>query len=288
MAVMTNIEFVERAKKIANEYKTLYVMGCFGAPMNAKNKVRYTTGNANAYNKQPNRTKLIKEATTDTFGFDCVCLIKGILWDWCGDKNKTYGGATYCSNGVPDIGADTMIKVCSDISSNFNDIVVGEVVWLQGHIGIYIGDGLAVECTPAWQNKVQITAVSNIGKKVGYNARKWTKHGKLPYIDYKNTTQWTEGTYQLLKEKYVRKTPKVNNNRFKVKELKAKGEGWTNDELKMLVSQKPNDYAKFKKGVVLQITKISKEGKNTWGKYGNYGNDWVCLCDSTGPQSKKI
>jgi len=286
MAVMTNIEFVERAKKIANEYKTLYVMGCFGAPMNAKNKVRYC--NNNAYNMQPNRTKLIKEATTDTFGFDCVCLIKGILWGWCGDKNKTYGGATYCSNGVADVGADKMITMCTDISSNFNDIVAGEVVWLQGHIGIYIGDGLVVECTPIWKDGVQITAVSNIGKKVGYNHRKWTKHGKLPYIEYKNTTQWTEGTYQLLKEKYVRKTPKVNNNRFKVKELKAKGEGWTNDELKMLVSQKPNDYAKFKKGVVLQITKISKEGKNTWGKYGNYGSDWVCLCDSTGPQSKKL
>lgn len=286
MAVMTNIEFVEKAKKIANEYKTLYVMGCFGAPMNARNKTRYC--NNNAYNRQPARTKMIKNATADTFGFDCVCLIKALLWGWCGDKNKTYGGATYCSNGVPDIGADTMIKVCSDVSSNFNDIVAGEVVWLQGHIGIYIGDGLAVECTPAWQNRVQITAVSNIGKKVGYNHRKWTKHGKLPYIDYKNTTQWTEGTYQLLKEKYVRKTPIVNNNRFKVKELTTPSEDWNSKELKMLVSQKPNDYAKFKKGVVLQITKISKEGKNTWGKYGSYGSDWVCLCDSTGPQSKKL
>ena len=61
---------------------------------------------------------------------------------------------------------------------------VGEAVWCSGHIGVYIGDGLAVECTPSWENKVQITAVANIGAKSGYNARKWTKHGKLPYITY--------------------------------------------------------------------------------------------------------
>ena len=29
-----------------------------------------------------------------------------------------------------------------------------------------------------------MTAVSNIGTKAGYNARKWTKWGKIPYINY--------------------------------------------------------------------------------------------------------
>jgi len=33
---------------------------------------------------------------------------------------------------------------------------------------------------------VQITAVKNMGTKSGYNARTWTKHGKLPYIEYDN------------------------------------------------------------------------------------------------------
>ena len=57
-------------------------------------------------------------------------------------------------------------------------------MWLSGHIGIYIGDGLVVECSPKWENGVQITALANLGTKAGYNARKWTKWGKLPYIDY--------------------------------------------------------------------------------------------------------
>ena len=31
---------------------------------------------------------------------------------------------------------------------------------------------------------MQITAVGNIGTKAGYNTRKWTKHGRLPYVQY--------------------------------------------------------------------------------------------------------
>ena len=86
-------DFISKLKNVANNYKTLYVMGCFGAPLTTKNKKRYTKNNV--FNKQESRTKMIQNATPDTFGFDCVCLIKGILWGWCGDITKTYGGATY-------------------------------------------------------------------------------------------------------------------------------------------------------------------------------------------------
>ena len=40
------------------------VMGCFGAPMNAANKKRYTSNYA--YNKKAERTALINAATADT------------------------------------------------------------------------------------------------------------------------------------------------------------------------------------------------------------------------------
>lgn len=186
MGKMKASEFVAKMKDIAQNYKTLYVMGCFGAPMTAANKKRYTSNHT--YNKQAARTAMINAASADTFGFDCVCLLKGVLWGWSGDAGKTYGGATYKANSVPDIGADQMIKVCNDISTDFSEIAVGEAVWCEGHIGAYIGNGLAVECTPRWENDVQITAVANIGNKSGYNARTWTKHGKLPYIDYSGAT----------------------------------------------------------------------------------------------------
>lgn len=189
MAVMTASEFVEKAKGCANNYKTLYVMGCFGAPMNEKNKQRYT--NNHSYNKQSERKAMINAATADTFGFDCICFIKSLLWGWNGNKNAVYGGAAYKSNGVPDINADSMIKKCTAVTTDFSKIQAGEYLWLEGHCGVYIGNGLAVECTPNWKNCVQITAVSNIGHKAGYYSRRWTKHGKLPYIDY---TTHTTGT----------------------------------------------------------------------------------------------
>lgn len=183
--IMKASDFVKKLEDIAKNYNTLYVMGCFGAPMTKANKERYCSNHT--YNKQAARTKMIQAASADTFGFDCVNLIKGVLWGWNGDKKKTYGGAKYNTNGVPDTNADGMIKLCKNVTTDFSKIEVGEAVWCSGHIGVYIGDGLAVECTPSWKNKVQITAVNNIGTKSGYSARKWTTHGKLPWIEYSKT-----------------------------------------------------------------------------------------------------
>lgn len=188
--VMTAEAFAKKAKDIANNYKTLYVLGCFGAPMTESAKKRYTSNNT--YNKS--RANIINAVSSDTFGFDCVCLLKGIFWGWNGDKNKVYGGAYYPSKNhpseVPDVGANTMFdKYCTDRSSDFKNIEVGEFVWMEGHIGVYIGNGLAVECTPIWKNKVQMTAVGNIGKKSGYNTRTWKKHGKSVFLDYNKKTE---------------------------------------------------------------------------------------------------
>lgn len=196
MAIKTAAELAAACKGVEKNYKTLYIMGCFGAPMSRSNKDRYTRNHS--YNRQTTRTVMIKSATPSTFGFDCVGLVKGLLWGWDGDKSETYGGAKYEANGVPDINADSMIKVCKNVSTNFSGIEVGEVVWTEGHIGVYVGNGLAVECTPNWKNGVQITAVHNIGRKSGYNGRTWKKHGKLPYVTY--TAAHKKTTAQIARE----------------------------------------------------------------------------------------
>ena len=139
MAIKTATELVAMLKKVATEYKTLYVMGCFGAPMTASNKERYCQNHS--YNRQTVRQVMIKSATSDTFGFDCVCLIKGILWGWNGNKNHVYGGAAYTSNGVPDIGTEQIIAQCTDVSTDFSKLQIGELLWMQGHVGVYIGGG---------------------------------------------------------------------------------------------------------------------------------------------------
>lgn len=176
--IKTGKELAAACVDVAKNYKTLYVMGCFGWPMNDYNKQRAK----NEYDYNRRKAAKIDAASADTFGFDCVNLIKALLWGWNGDVNAPYGGAVYQSNGVPDINDDMMIRECKDLSTDFSKIQPGEAVWMQGHIGIYVGDGLAVECTPIWADGVQITACNC--SKSGYNRRDWTKHGKLPWITY--------------------------------------------------------------------------------------------------------
>lgn len=179
---MKNTEFVKQAKKIATEYKTVYMWGTFGHVV----KDSLIASKAKQYPKRYSEARqatLKKLVGKGYWGFDCVGLIKGILWGWSGNDAKTYGGAKYKANGVPDSSANTIFKKCTEQSTDFSEIEVGEAVWMDGHIGIYIGDGLAVEATNKWDDGVQITACNC--SKTGYNRRDWTKHGKLPYVEYK-------------------------------------------------------------------------------------------------------
>lgn len=102
---------------------------------------------------------------------DCSGLIKGILWGYPGNGHVG-------NQGVPDINANTMINYCTNVSSDFSKIEKGELVWLKGHIGIYIGNHQVCECSPSFENGIQITRLSQ---------RKWKKHGKFKYIDYSNS-----------------------------------------------------------------------------------------------------
>lgn len=190
--IMTASDFKEKLTLALNS-KTLYVMGCFGAPMMARNKTRYTSNYA--YNATKARKAKIESATEDTFGFDCVCLVKGILWGWDADQSLVYGGAKYKSNDVPDVGTDSIIKLCKDVSTDFSHLQNGELLWKKGHVGVVYdaSQGIAIECTPAWKDGVQLSTI--IGAKWGadaclYHDREWTSHGKLPWIDYEEASPW--------------------------------------------------------------------------------------------------
>lgn len=178
---MTGKELAAKARTAA-ACKTLYVNGCFGAPMTAANKKRYA--NNTAYNRQPARQAKIYAAAPDCYGFDCCGLVKGLLWGWTGDPSKIYGGAVYRSNDVPDLSEAGLWDACSARGDLFDEIRPGAFLYMPGHCGIYLGDGLAAEATPKWSDGVQITAVANIGPRLGYNARTWTGWGLLPWIDY--------------------------------------------------------------------------------------------------------
>jgi hypothetical protein len=183
MKTLTNNEFIEKLKDIVNKYKTVYMWGVFGSPVTeaiiTEKSKQYSSWYTAA--KQAAFRALIGKGY---FAFDCVNLIKGILWGWNGDSSKYSGGAVYNSNGVPDVSANGMLTKLIDVSIDFSKIIPGEAVWMDGHIGVYIGEGKVIECTPAWKNGVQLSACHNIGKINGLNGRIWTKHGKLPYITY--------------------------------------------------------------------------------------------------------
>ena len=130
---MTNKEFSEQIVKVAKNYKTLYVMGCYGGPMTDENKDIYTKNHK--YNTTAVRKEVILKNSSDTFGFDCSNLIKGLLWGQSGDINDPFGGDIYSSNNVVDKNADGIISICNSVSDDFSNIEIGEAVWLQGHIG---------------------------------------------------------------------------------------------------------------------------------------------------------
>ena len=174
---MKQSEFINRLL-LFEKQPTVYVNGAFGAVANANNKKRYK----NAANLS--RWKKIDACPSNGFFADCCGLVKGILWGWCGDTTKIYGGAEYKSNGVPDINELGLINACSDVSTDFTHIADGELVWLKGHCGVYIGGGVVIESTPAWDCGVQKSGLGNLGYSCNGKSRQWTKHGKLPWVDY--------------------------------------------------------------------------------------------------------
>lgn len=102
---------------------------------------------------------------------DCSGLVKGILWGYPNNGK-------YASNGVPDVNAHSLIfQWCNSVSNDMKEsnITKGELLWMDGHCGIYIGNSKVVESTPRWENGIQITKLSQ---------RKWLRHGKLLFIDY--------------------------------------------------------------------------------------------------------
>lgn len=157
--------------------KTIYVKGGFGCRLTEKRKSQCKE--AYAYNRRPDRAAKIDACNDKTFGFDCCGLIKGIIWGYTGDTSKVYGGAVYKSNGLDDLTESGLLKICREVSVNMNNIIPGEFLYMSGHCGVYIGNSRVVESTPSWKDGVQITVLT---------ARKWTKHGKLPCVEYDNNT----------------------------------------------------------------------------------------------------
>lgn len=128
---------------------------------------------------------------------DCSGLIKGILWGYP-EKGK------YASQQVPDMNANTMIKQCSKVSTNFNKLPLGALVWMEGHIGIHVGNGICVESSPIWEDGIQCTFIKGSGysNTEKLKERQWTKQGLFDkYIDYtQNSVESNKSIIDIAKE----------------------------------------------------------------------------------------
>ena len=136
--IMTGDELAARCVNVAEEFKTIYMYACYGFQVTDSTIAGKAAQNLNGWYTQKNINKLraVANQHPPVWGFDCVNLIKGILWGWWGNEEKEHGGAVYASNGVPDTNADGMIGRCKGVTTDFSEIAVGEAVWLRGHIGV--------------------------------------------------------------------------------------------------------------------------------------------------------
>lgn len=264
---------IAKLEDIVKNYKTKYAWGCFGCPLTPGIVASKAKQYPEMYDAAK-RNELIAAGKTGAFGFDCVNVIKGLLWGWTGRRDQTWGGANYNSNGVPDINADQMIAKCSEVSTDFSKIVPGEAVWLPGHIGVYIGGGVVIEATPIWKNGVQKTALANVGSVAGLPGRAWKKHGKMPYVIYDvaegkkpNTNTQKPGAKKSVTE-IAREVidAKWGNGADREARLKAAGYDYNavQAEVNRILSGKAAPPAKK------SVTEIAKEVIN--GEWGN-GND---------------
>jgi Cpl-7 lysozyme C-terminal domain./NlpC/P60 family. len=98
--------------------------------------------------------------------FDCVGLIKGFLW-WDGKK--------VIYNAAQDVSADGMLSKCKEKGA-IGSIpeLPGVLVFLPGHVGVYIGNGEVIEAKGFADGVV----------KTKLAGRGWKSWGKCPWIEY--------------------------------------------------------------------------------------------------------
>ena len=105
---------------------------------------------------------------------DCVGLIKSYGW-----FDAESGQINYGTNGMPDYSANQMYRTSVKNGAEHGTIadmpdVPGLILWKEGHTGIYIGGGYAVEA---------MSTSKGVGK-TKVEGRGWQAWYKLPYIHY--------------------------------------------------------------------------------------------------------
>ena len=104
---------------------------------------------------------------------DCVGLIKGHYW------TDDDGKIVYKLDGLPDVSANGLYNTAKDkgLIATMPEIK-GLIVWKNGHVGIYIGNGEVIEAHGTKSGVIKTRLTRTI------NETGWTNWCKCPFIDY--------------------------------------------------------------------------------------------------------
>lgn len=106
---------------------------------------------------------------------DCVGFIKGYCW-----LDAEAGAIHYGSNGMPDVDTDGLYYLATEKGSiDTLPELPGVVVWQDGHVGIYIGDGEVIEAKGTYYGVVRTKLENGI----------WSHWLKVPCIFYEENIQ---------------------------------------------------------------------------------------------------
>lgn len=164
-------------------------MGYFG-------KIRYN--NSYPYNV------MFYHAEDKTWSCDCLGFVHTLINGFCGNINFNPGGGAVMDDFVNYSDEETTIyKYCKNVTSDFTVLLPGEILYMRGHVGLYIGncepfhDGrifnVAECCYSSFGGGGMLTYVDPDGTrrnhKNGSTAGSWLKHGECIRVEYDVTTE---------------------------------------------------------------------------------------------------
>lgn len=162
----TNEGLVKYCKDILTSTKTAYMWGGLMKPIT----LDYINYKAAQYPNQYSKTRIayLKRLIGTGYGCDCVGLIKSYYFGGIGSPKY-------------DASKDTNTNGFYNIATEKGDIntipeIPGLILYMDGHVGVYIGNGECIECTLGeYGDGVVKTKVSGRG---------WKNWLKIPYIKY--------------------------------------------------------------------------------------------------------
>lgn len=165
--MLTNKNLVAFCLRKAAE-KTKYMWGDYGRQITLST----IEGKAKQYPQRYSKSRIaeLKKCVGTHYGCDCAGLIKWFLWTNNGLTPIKYASKTdrNCSSLLRNAKVSGDIKTLPEIE--------GLILYKEGHVGVYVGNGKAVECTlGAYGDGVVITNVKGRG---------WTKWFMLNDIEY--------------------------------------------------------------------------------------------------------